>query len=121
MRGGPKGDDLIPDFRGSPRCEADDCRPICWPVPLAVDRLVALRPGFGAYGNHLTRASNMSRRIGRPLSDPGCNPLIRRLRVESLEDRRMLAGVTVGNSLNVVNGNTASIAALIASPGADGI
>lgn len=45
----------------------------------------------------------------------------RPLRLESLEDRRMLAGVTVGNLNDVVNGATTSIAALIASPGADGI
>ena len=45
----------------------------------------------------------------------------RRLHVEALEDRRLLAGVTVGNNFDVVNGNTASIAALIATPGGDGI
>ena len=45
----------------------------------------------------------------------------RRLRVEPLEDRRMLAAVTVNTNHNSVNGNTTSIAALIATPGADGI
>ncbi len=45
----------------------------------------------------------------------------RRLRIEPLEDRRLLAGVTVGNNLDVVNGVTTSIVALIAMPGADGI
>jgi hypothetical protein len=43
------------------------------------------------------------------------------LRLEQLEDRRMLAPVTVGNNLDIVNGNVSSIAALIATPGADGI
>ncbi|MGL4514596.1 MAG: choice-of-anchor Q domain-containing protein [Lacipirellulaceae bacterium] len=45
----------------------------------------------------------------------------RKLRIESLEDRRLLAGVTVANNLDVVNGVTTSIAALVATPGADGI
>jgi len=45
----------------------------------------------------------------------------RRLGIETLEDRRMLAGVVVGNFLDVVNGNTTTIANLIADPGADGI
>src|SRR5262245_19759005 len=45
----------------------------------------------------------------------------RRLRFEPLEDRRLLAGVVVGNSSDVVNGTTTSIANLIANPGADGI
>ena len=40
---------------------------------------------------------------------------------EALEDRRLLAMVTVGNSLDLVNGDTSSIANLIASPGVDGI
>ena len=40
---------------------------------------------------------------------------------EALEDRRLLATVTVGNSLDLVNGDTSSIANLIASPGVDGI
>ncbi|MEX1231508.1 MAG: right-handed parallel beta-helix repeat-containing protein [Planctomycetaceae bacterium] len=40
---------------------------------------------------------------------------------ESLEPRIQLSAVTVENSLDVVNGNTASIAALIASDGGDGI
>jgi hypothetical protein len=38
-----------------------------------------------------------------------------------LEDRRLLAGVTIGNSFDVVNGDTSSIAALVASDGGDGI
>ncbi len=45
----------------------------------------------------------------------------RRLRLESLEDRRVLANVTVGNLLDVVNGDTSSIANLIANDGGDGI
>lgn len=40
---------------------------------------------------------------------------------ESLEDRTMLSAVTVDNDLDVVNGNTTSIAALIAGDGGDGI
>ncbi|MEM9352151.1 MAG: choice-of-anchor Q domain-containing protein [Planctomycetota bacterium] len=43
------------------------------------------------------------------------------LRLERLEDRRVLAAVTVGNTLDVVNGDTSSIANLIASNGGDGI
>ena len=49
------------------------------------------------------------------------DPRQRRLRHELLEDRRMLATVTVGNVNDVVNGATTSIADLIATPGADGI
>ena len=45
----------------------------------------------------------------------------RRLRTEPLEDRRMLAVVTVDNNLDVVNGDTSSIANLVASDGGDGI
>ena len=45
----------------------------------------------------------------------------RRLSVEALEDRRMLAAVGVTNALDVVNGDTSSIANLIADDGDDGI
>ena len=45
----------------------------------------------------------------------------RRLSIEILEDRRLLAGVTVGNNFDVVNGTTTSITNLINNPGADGI
>ena len=45
----------------------------------------------------------------------------RRLRIEALEERRLLAGVTVGNNIDDINGITTSIASLISSPGADGI
>ncbi len=45
----------------------------------------------------------------------------RRLRFEALEDRRLLANVTVSNVTDVVNGDTTSIAALVASNGGDGI
>ena len=38
-----------------------------------------------------------------------------------LEDRRMLATLSVGNNLDIVNGDTSSITSLITSPGADGI
>jgi hypothetical protein len=48
-------------------------------------------------------------------------PLDRPLRLEALEDRRLLAGVVVGNNLDVVNGNTTTIANLIASDDGDGI
>ncbi|MCI0331693.1 MAG: hypothetical protein L0228_00530 [Planctomycetes bacterium] len=48
-------------------------------------------------------------------------PLDRLLRFEPLEDRRLLANVTVGNTNDAVNGSVTSIADLIATPGADGI
>jgi len=61
-------------------------------------------------------------RSGRRARTAGLRQALDRpLRLEALEDRRLLAAVTVGNALDVVNGNTASIAALIASPGGDGI
>ena len=40
----------------------------------------------------------------------------RRLGVESLEDRHLLAAVTVSNISDVVDGNTTSIANLIGTP-----
>jgi len=43
------------------------------------------------------------------------------LHFEQLEVRRLLAAVTVGNSLDLVNADTSSIAALIADDGGDGI
>jgi hypothetical protein len=45
----------------------------------------------------------------------------RRLGVEPLEDRRMLASVAVSNLLDLVNGDTSSIANLTADSGGDGI
>ena len=45
----------------------------------------------------------------------------RRHRMESLEDRSLLAGVVVGNNSDLVNGNTTSITALISNNGGDGI
>ncbi|WP_425395590.1 choice-of-anchor Q domain-containing protein [Aeoliella sp.] len=47
--------------------------------------------------------------------------LHRRLRIESLEDRRVLAAVVVTNNLDTINGDTSSLAALEATPGEDGI
>src|SRR5262245_31674931 len=43
------------------------------------------------------------------------------LHLEPLEDRRLLAAVVVGNNLDLVNGNTTTIANLIADDGGDGI
>jgi Dockerin type I domain/Planctomycete extracellular len=45
----------------------------------------------------------------------------RPLRIEPLEDRRLLAAVVVGNDLDLVNGDTSSIADLMAFDGGDGI
>ena len=42
------------------------------------------------------------------------------LSFEALEDRRMLAAVTVNTAVDLVDGNTTTIASLIADPGADG-
>ncbi|MEZ6071918.1 MAG: right-handed parallel beta-helix repeat-containing protein [Pirellulales bacterium] len=44
-----------------------------------------------------------------------------RLGHEPLEDRRVLSAVTVTNNLDLVNGDTTSIAALLANDGGDGI
>jgi hypothetical protein len=43
-----------------------------------------------------------------------------KLRCELLEDRRMLAPVTVTTQLDVLDGNIGSIALLISNPGPDG-
>jgi predicted outer membrane repeat protein len=45
----------------------------------------------------------------------------KQLRFEQLEDRHVLAAVTVSNMTDDVNGNTADIPSLITSPGFDGI
>ena len=42
------------------------------------------------------------------------------LSFEALEDRRMLAAITVNTAADLVDGNTTSISGLIANPGADG-
>jgi hypothetical protein len=52
---------------------------------------------------------------------PEGSVLRRLLRIEPLENRWLLANVTVSNLNDAVNGNTGSIAQLIATPGADGI
>ena len=72
---------------------------------------------------HRTRAASEtgSRRFLSRRATQASLPFSRRLRIEPLEDRWLLANVTVGNTNDVVDGSTASIAALIATPGADGI
>src|SRR5262245_50610893 len=67
----------------------------------------------------LSTSNGNGRGVATPLR--GLARYSRRLRVELLEDRRLLANVTITNLNDVLNGNTTSIAALIASPGADGI
>ena len=47
--------------------------------------------------------------------------LPRKLRLEPLEPRHLLATVTVGTNLDVVNGDTSSIMALEMNDGGDGI
>jgi len=69
----------------------------------------------------MSRQDRFPGRAQRSLRSTNQNPNARRLRIEPLEDRRLLASVTVGNLNDVVNGTTTSIAALIATPGADGI
>ncbi|MCA9099792.1 MAG: hypothetical protein KDA63_01495, partial [Planctomycetales bacterium] len=48
-------------------------------------------------------------------------PSFFRLGHEPLEDRRVLSAVTVTNNLDLVNGDTSSIAALMSNDGGDGI
>ena len=60
-------------------------------------------------------------RVLEPRSSPSGLPFYRRLRLEPLEDRRLLATVTVGSLSDVVDGDVSSIAALVSTPGADGI
>lgn len=70
------------------------------------------------------RVSQISRRPLRGAMIPAsCNApaATRRLRLEALEERRMLAAVTVSNALDVVNGNTSSLTALTNNDGGDGI
>ncbi len=67
--------------------------------------------------SRLTKGVRRQGRVaqGRAVQGP------RRLAAELLEDRRVLAAVTVGNALDVVNGDTSSITALIGNAGGDGI
>jgi hypothetical protein len=70
---------------------------------------------FAKLGRHRSRHSQASRRRGN-------GSFNRSLHVEPLEDRRMLAVVTVANSSDLVNApNPFSISTLLANPGADGI
>lgn len=62
-----------------------------------------------------SRAERQSLRRSSTRPDRRC------LRLEPLEDRRLLAAVTVNTNQDSVNGDTTSIAALIATPGSDGI
>ncbi|HEY3394717.1 MAG TPA: choice-of-anchor Q domain-containing protein [Lacipirellulaceae bacterium] len=64
------------------------------------------------------RGLNMRRRARRSHANAIYS---RRLGLESLEDRHLLAGVVVGNNSDLVNGNTASINALMLNNGGDGI
>ena len=52
---------------------------------------------------------------------PACRCRSRKLRIEHLEERRLLATVTVTNNLDIVNGDTATIDALVNDDGGDGI
>src|SRR5262245_29545193 len=61
----------------------------------------------------------MSSRISSSL--PGGGSRLRKLRFEYLEPRRLLAVVSVSNNLDIVNGATASIEALLNNDGGDGI
>ncbi|HEX4413394.1 MAG TPA: hypothetical protein VH107_07170, partial [Lacipirellulaceae bacterium] len=70
-------------------------------------------------GQWFSRGSSLGQ--GRSRQSNSTQLQARRLRIEALEDRRMLAAVVVGNASDNVNGVTTSIAALIASPGGDGI
>ena len=67
-------------------------------------------------GRKLRRQKSSTKKATRRTS-----PNTRCLNVEHLEDRRLLAAVTVTNNLDLVNGDTSSIPNLIATPGADGI
>ncbi|WP_428304067.1 choice-of-anchor Q domain-containing protein [Lacipirellula sp.] len=58
---------------------------------------------------------------GKTKGNRAMRPETRPLRLEALEDRRVLAAVVVGTAAHALNGDTSSIAALIASPGPDGI
>ena len=50
-----------------------------------------------------------------------CRSRSRKLRIEHLEERRLLATVTVSNNLDIVNGDTTTIVALMNNDGGDGI
>ena len=61
------------------------------------------------------KAARRKRRPGKPAMQR-----THRLGVEALEDRRLLAIVTVDTTSDVDDGNTSSISALISDPGEDG-
>ena len=68
------------------------------------------------YESSHKRKRHLSNRTARPSL-----PFGRRLRTERLEDRLMLTAVTITNDLDLVNGDTSSVANLIADDGGDGI
>lgn len=70
-------------------------------------------------GQWLSAISFLGR--GKTKRNRATRPEARPLRLEPLEDRRVLAAVVVGTAAHALNGDTSSIAALIANPGADGI
>jgi Ca2+-binding RTX toxin-like protein len=77
-----------------------------------------MRSRTHSWTNTLTKLG-FTRKWRKKIAKGGYN---RVLRLESLENRQLLAAdVTVGNINDIVNGTTTSIAALISSPGADGI
>jgi hypothetical protein len=61
----------------------------------------------------------MSRRS--PSQPPNCRSRPRKLRIENLEPRHLLATVTITNNLDIVNGDTSSVEALLNDNGGDGI
>lgn len=70
-------------------------------------------------GQWFSASSLLGKRPSKRADGVRCDA--RRLRLESLEDRRMLAAVGVSNASSAVNGDTSSIAALVANHGGDGI
>src|SRR5262245_32654840 len=68
----------------------------------------------------VTRLGLLPKRRQKAAGRAICGEYSRRLAVELLEDRRLLAMVTVTNTSEVVDGNTTSISNLIANKGADG-
>ena len=69
-------------------------------------KIKSMRHFYSAKANRTRRTKGKSNAFG--------------LSFETLEDRRMLAAVTVNTAADLVDGNTTSIASLIADPGDDG-
>ena len=84
-----------------------ECEPTTFSAELTfLMKIKSMKPFYSKKANRTRRQKGNAGKFG--------------LSFEALEDRRMLAAVTVNTAVDLVDGNTTTIASLIADPGADG-